>query len=188
VGAAGLASCGTVSVRGVDALPTGEFENVVPFPIDVIVALYVSPGVRPVKWAVPDVLPVLVVDVDVVALFNVMVLDVACGFGVKVTVIDVVVVWLNEGAAGLASCVSTSVTDGEAELVEEERKFVPSPMEVMVASYVSPGFKPVKSLVPDVLPESDVDALGVVRSFKVIVLDVALGSGVKVTVIDVGVV
>ncbi len=46
---------------------------------------------------------------------------------------------------------------------------------------------PVKSNVPVVLPES-VAGGPEVRSFKVIVLDVAWGSGVNVTVIDVDVV
>ena len=39
VGAAGFANCGTVSVSGAEVLPVGEFENVVPSPIDVIVAV-----------------------------------------------------------------------------------------------------------------------------------------------------
>jgi hypothetical protein len=85
---------------------------------------------------VPEVLPVLVTDVDAVVLFNVMVLDVACGFGVKLTVIDVVVVWLNVGAAGLANWVSANVTDADAVPTGEFENVVPSPMDVMVASYV----------------------------------------------------
>jgi hypothetical protein len=115
-----LANCGTGSVSGADTLPNGEFENVVPSPIDVIVALYESLGVRPEKSAVPAVFEVCDVDVDVVVLFNVIVLDVACGFGVKVTVMDVVVVWLKVGAAGLASGVSASVTDGDAALEADD--------------------------------------------------------------------
>jgi hypothetical protein len=187
VGAAGLANCGTVSVRDVDDVPVGEVENVVPSPIDVIVALYVSLGVSPVKRAVPDVLPLFDVGVDVVVFVSVMVLDVACGFGVKVTVMDVVVVWLKVGAAGLGNGVSASVTEEDGALGVDVRKFVLSPTEVTVASYVSPAVRPVKSFVPVVLPESGIDAL-VVRLFKIIVLDVAWGSGVKLTVIDVGVV
>jgi hypothetical protein len=167
-----LANCGTVSVRDADDVPVGEVENVVPSPIDVIVALYVSLGVSPVKRAVPDVLPLFDVGVDVVVFVSVMVLDVACGFGVKVTVMDVVVVWLKVGAAGLGNGVSASVTEEDGALGVDVRKFVLSPTEVTVASYVSPAVRPVKSFVPVVLPESGIDAL-VVRLFKVIVLDVA---------------
>jgi hypothetical protein len=108
-----------VSVRDADDVPVGEVENVVPSPIDVIVALYVSLGVSPVKRAVPDVLPLFDVGVDVVVFVSVMVLDVACGFGVKVTVMDVVVVWLKVGAAGLGNGVSASVTDEDGELAKE---------------------------------------------------------------------
>jgi hypothetical protein len=78
-----------VSVNGADTVPSGDVAKFVPSPIDVIVALYVSPGVRPVKWAVPDVLPVLDVGVDVVELVSVMVLETAFALGVNVTVIDV---------------------------------------------------------------------------------------------------
>ncbi len=133
VGAAGLANCGTVRVNVADVLPTGEFEKLVPSPIEVIVASYVSLGVRPVKWAVPDVLPALV-EVDVVVSVSVTVLEVDWGSGVKVTVMDVVVVWLNVGAAGLASGVSARVTEEDGALGEDVRKLVLSPTDVMVAS------------------------------------------------------
>jgi hypothetical protein len=79
-----------VSVSEADAVPTGELAYVVPSPIEVIVALYESFGVRPVKSAVPDVLPVCVDVAFVDVLSSTTVLDVACGFGVKVTVMDVV--------------------------------------------------------------------------------------------------
>ncbi len=62
-----------------------------------------SPGFSPVMCAVPDVLPVVVLDELVVRLLSVMVLETALGSGVKVTVSDVGVVWLMFGAAGVAS-------------------------------------------------------------------------------------
>jgi hypothetical protein len=71
--------------------------------MDVIVASYVLPVVKPPKTFVPEVLPGSVVGVLVVRSFNVMVLDVACGSGVNVTVIEVEVVWLILGAAGVAN-------------------------------------------------------------------------------------
>jgi hypothetical protein len=66
-------------------------------------------------------------------------------------------------------------------------KFVPSPMEVMVASYVSPGVRPVMCAEPVVLPVVGVATLVVVL-VSVMVLETAFTLGVKVTVIDVGVV
>jgi hypothetical protein len=50
-------------------------------------------------------------------------------------------------------------------------------MDVMVASYVLPAVRPVNTFEPVVLSVSDIGVL-VVRSFNVIVLDVACGSGV----------
>lgn len=52
---------------------------------------------------------------------------------------------------------------------------------------MSPGVSPVKRCVPDVLPANVLGALVVVL-LSVMVLETALGSGVNVTVIDVGVV
>jgi hypothetical protein len=138
VGAGGLANGERTSVRGAEAVPTGEFEYVVPSPIDVIVALYVSPGVSPVKCAVPVVLPVLVVDVDAVVLFSVMVLETAFASGANVTVTDVGVVWLAFGAAGVANWGMARVTGDDINPSDESAKVLPSPIEVTVAVYVSP--------------------------------------------------
>jgi hypothetical protein len=187
VGAGGLANGERTSVRGAEAVPTGEFEYVVPSPIDVIVALYVSPGVSPVKCAVPVVLPVLVVDVDAVVLFSVMVLETAFASGANVTVTDVGVVWLAFGAAGVANGERTSVRGAEAVPTGEFEYVVPSPIDVIVALYVSPGVSPVKCAVPVVLPVLVVDVDAVVL-FSVMVLETAFASGANVTVTDVGVV
>jgi hypothetical protein len=43
VGAAGVANCGRVSVTGDDIAPSAELENEPPSPMDVTVAVYVSP-------------------------------------------------------------------------------------------------------------------------------------------------
>jgi hypothetical protein len=147
----------------------------------------VSAAVRPVKSAVPVVLPVLLVDAEVVVFVKMIVLDAACGFGVNVTVIDVVVVWLSDGAAGFGNCGTVRVRGADTVPTGEFEKDVPSPIDVTVASKVSPAVSPVKWAVPDVLPES-VDCVEVVVSVKIIVLDVACGSGVKVAVMDVVVV
>jgi len=45
VGAAGVANCGGVSVTGDDIAPSAELENEPPSPMDVTVAVYVSPVV-----------------------------------------------------------------------------------------------------------------------------------------------
>jgi hypothetical protein len=45
--------------RGADAGPTIDVAKLAPSPIDVIVAVNVSPVVRPEKVNVPDVLPVI---------------------------------------------------------------------------------------------------------------------------------
>jgi hypothetical protein len=157
-----------------------------PSPIDVIVASYVSPGVSPVKFAVPDVFPVIGVVELAVVLFKVIVLETAFGSGVKVTVIDVGVTWESVGAAGLANGERTSVRGADTVPTGDVAKFEPSPIDVIVASYVSPGVSPVKLAVPVVLPVSAVDVDAVVL-FNVMVLETAFGSGVNVTLIDVGV-
>jgi len=77
-----LANCGGESVREADAAPTGEFENVVPLPMEVIVAVNVSPVVKPVNVNVPEVLPVIGVVVFAVVSWSVIVLETAFGFGV----------------------------------------------------------------------------------------------------------
>jgi len=64
-------------------------------------------------------------------------------------------------------------------------KFVPSPIDVIVAVNVWLVVKPENVNVPDVLPVIGVVEFTVV-SFKVMVLDTALGSGVNVTVMDDG--
>jgi hypothetical protein len=187
VGAAGWASCGSVSVRGAETVPTDDDPKFVPSPIDVIVALYVSVGVSPEKSAVPDVLLVMEVGALVVVFVSVMVLETALGSGVNVTVMDVGVVWLNVGAAGFASCGSVSVRGVDAVPRGELEKFSPSPIDVIAALYVSVGVSPEKSDVPDVLPVIGVVAF--VEVFvSVMVLDVACGLGVKFTVMEVVVV
>jgi hypothetical protein len=133
VGAAGWANCGKLSVSGLDTVPIGEEAKFTPSPIDVMDASYVSPGVSPVMCAEPEVLPVVVVDVLVVVLVSVIVLDVALGSGVKVTVMEVGVVWLSAGAAGLANAGSVSVSGADVVPVGDEAKFTPSPTDVMVA-------------------------------------------------------
>jgi hypothetical protein len=92
VGAAGVANCGSTSVSGADTVPTGDVAKLVPSPMEVIAAVYASPGVRAVMCAEPVVFPVVVLDVAVVVLVSVMLLEVAFALGVKVTVIDVGVV------------------------------------------------------------------------------------------------
>jgi hypothetical protein len=133
-----LANDGRLSVRGADTVPTGEVAKFTPSPIDVIVASNVSPGVSPVKSAVPLVLPVSDVDVDAVVSFNVMVLETAFGSGAKVTVIDVGVAWLSVGAAGVANWGTARVTGDDIGPSDESAKVIPSPIEVTVAVYVSP--------------------------------------------------
>ena len=124
--------------------------------------MYVSPGVSPVKFAVPVVLPVEDVDVDVVVLFNVTVLETAFGLGVNVAVIDVVVVWLSVGAAGVGNWGGVRVTGDDIGPSIESAKMIPSPIEVTVAVYVSPVVKPENKNVPVVLPVSGVDVDAVV--------------------------
>jgi hypothetical protein len=87
----------------------------------------------------PDVLPVVVLDVLVVVLLSVIVLETAFGSGVNVTVIEVGVVWLSVGAAGLANSGTVSVRGADAVPMGEFENVVPSPIDVMVALYVSPG-------------------------------------------------
>jgi hypothetical protein len=94
--------------------------------------------VSPVNAAVPVVLPVLVVDVDAVVLFNVIVLETAFGSGVKVTVIDEGVTWESVGAAGVANWGMVRVTGDDVDPSDELAKVIPSPIEVTVAVYVSP--------------------------------------------------
>lgn len=110
MGAAGVANVGRTSVRGADTAPTGDVAKLTSSPIDVTVAVNVSPWVSPVNSAVPLVLPVSDVDVDDVVSSNVMVLETAFGSGVNVAVIDVGVVWLSVGAAGVASWGTVRVT------------------------------------------------------------------------------
>jgi hypothetical protein len=151
-----------VRVSGADVAPTGDVAKLTPSPIEVTVAVYVSPAVSPVKGAVPLVLPVSDVDADVVVLFKVMVLETAFGSGVNVTVIDVVVVWLNDGAAGAGNWGGVRVTGDDIGPSIESAKMIPSPIEVTVAVYVSPVVKPENENVPVVLPVSGVDVDAVV--------------------------
>jgi hypothetical protein len=65
------------------------------------------------------------------------------------------------------------------------RKWMPSPIDVMVAVKVSLVVKPVKVNVPKVLPVIVVVEFAVV-SWNVIVLETALGFGVNVTLMDDG--
>ena len=185
VGAAGWANGGRASVRGADVAPTGDVAKLTPSPIDVIVAVNVSPGVSPVKFAVPVVLPVEDVDVDVVVLCNVMVLETAFGLGVNVTVIDVGDTGESVGAGGVASWGTVRVSGADTAPTGDVEKCVPSPIDVIVAVYVSPGVRPVKFAVPVVLPVEDVD-VDVVALFNVMVLETAFGSGVNVTLIEDG--
>jgi hypothetical protein len=86
-----------------------------------------------VKSFVPDVFPGSVTGVEVVRLFKVIVLDVAWGSGVKETVIDVGVVWLALGAAGVANWGTTRVTGDDIGPSNESLDVVPSPFDVTVA-------------------------------------------------------
>jgi hypothetical protein len=140
-----------------------------------------------VKSAVPNVMPVFDVGVDVVVLVSVMVLETAFTLGVNVTVMELGVDWLRAGAAGLVNCGTVSVREAEVLPVGELENVVPSPIDVTVAVYVSLGVRPVKSAVPNVMPVFDV-GVDVVVLVSVMVLESAFALGVNVTVMDVVVV
>jgi hypothetical protein len=118
---------------GADASPTTDVAKLAPSPIDVIVAVNVSPVVKPVKVKVPEVLPVIGVVEFAVVSWNVMVLETALGSGVNVTVMDDGVAWASVGAAGWANCESTSVSGADKDPTDDVTKFVPSPMDVTAA-------------------------------------------------------
>jgi hypothetical protein len=117
-----------------EATPTFDVAKLAPSPIDMIVAVNVSPVVKPVNVKVPDVFPVIGVVEFAVVSWNVIVLEIALGLGVNVTLIDVGDTWESVGAAGWASCVSASVSGADTVPTGEFENVVPLPIEVMVAS------------------------------------------------------
>jgi hypothetical protein len=130
----GAASGNRASESGADATPTIDVAKFAPSPIDVIVAVNVSPVVNPVKVKVPDVMPVIGVVEFAVVSTKVIVLDTALGSGVNVTLMDDGDTWASVGATGWASCGRVRVNGADTVPIGDVAKFVPSPTDVMVAS------------------------------------------------------
>ena len=64
----GVPSGDRAKLSGADVAPTGDVAKLTPSPMDVIVAVKVSPVVKPVNVNVPDVFPVIgVVEFTVVS-------------------------------------------------------------------------------------------------------------------------
>jgi hypothetical protein len=99
----------------------------------VIVAVNVSPVVRPVKVNVPDVLPVIGVVEFAVVSWNVIVLETAFGLGENVTVIDDGDTWESVGATGVGNWGAASVRGADAVPTGEFENVVPSPIDVIAA-------------------------------------------------------